>query len=526
MSSAEDVQSDAAAGAPDDRLARAFDRAARLGIDIDHDDALSEREAAVVRAFTALDLDAIEPDAGDPARGAPAWDIDMPGVSAPGAPDPTGPARPTGPDRPPGGTPVGAPGADASPSDGTPRQEPPVDGGPLRPDAVWHARAYADTAPPLGGGRRDAPAVVVDIPEAPATAATTTTSPPAGTAGGPDAVATPRTVDHYLLDLLAVAVATGAFITPWAWMFVVAVGATVGVALRSVTLHGARPAGLLARAARRAMGWMHPRSLVWMPVIACRTLVLAVILPGLAFAAWWAIDQGPAGTFVAARAAVWAHAPRTAAAIVCFMLVAGVGDARHRRVALVGRATSWLGPRVVTGLATTTVLTAALVLTLVPRADGGRLAAHDGLGWAPPRVRAGIDRLRDDVVTTELRATADCLSDRQGLRWTVDYTSANPLDDDDIARLTTDDRIPSPSEQATAVAAVHNQLAPWVEGIELAAGDSVIVRLDRGLLPSGRPVVEPAPLIEAAVNGAGVLAGGAGGFGRGEALSCAGAPIP
>jgi hypothetical protein len=366
--------------------------------------------------------------------------------------------------------------------------------------------------------------MVLDVPEAPAP--TTTPPPPGGTAGDPDAVATPRTVDQYLLDLLAVAVATGAFVTPWAWVFVVAVGATVGVTLRSITDHGTGPAALFTRAARRALGWARLRSLVLMPVIVGRTLVLAAVLPGAAFAAWWAVDQGTPGTFVAARAAVWGYAPRTGAAILCYMLVAGLGRARHRRAALVGRATGVLGPRLVVALAALTVVTAALVLTLVPRSGGGRLAAHDGLGWAPPGVRSGIDRLRDDVVTRELQATADCLSDRQGLRWTVDYTGGNPLDDDDIARLATNDRIPAPSEQATAVAAVHNQLAPWVEGIELAAGDSVIVRLDRGLLPSGRPMVEPAPLVEAAVNGAEVLAGGAGGFEREEALRCASAAIP
>jgi hypothetical protein len=519
VSSAEDVQSDAATEAPDERLARAFDRAARLGIDIDRDHALSEREAAAVRAFAALDFDVAEADGGDPVPGAPGWDIAAPEASSPHASDPMGPDVPSV-----------APTIEALTPDpampGPPEQEPPVDSGPLRPDAVWHVRAYAKAAPLIRGTRRDAPAMVVDVPEA---AGATTPPPPVGTADAVDAVdavPVPRTVDQYVLDLLAVAIAAGAFVTPWAWMFVVAVGATVGVTLRSITDHGPGPAPLLARAARRALGWTNPRSLVWMPVIVCRTLVLATMLPGIVFAAWWVLDQGTYGTFVAARAAVWGYAPRTGAAIVCYMLVAGIGDARHRRAALVGRATGWLGPRVVVALAAMTVVTAALVLTLVPRAGGGRLTAHDGLGWAPPGVRSGVDRLRDDVVTSELQATANCLSDRQGVRWTVDYTEGNPSDDDDIARLTTDDRIPSPSEQVTAAAAVHNQLAPWVEGIELAAGDSVIVRLDRGLLPSGRPVVEPAPLIDAAVNGAEVLAGGAGGFEREEALRCASAPIP
>src|SRR5690606_14813385 len=104
-------------GVPDERLQRAFDRAARLGIDVDPapepepDPATREREA--VRAFTALHLGTVTPGAEAP----PAGDPDPPSDVA-GATD--GPAS-------------------TSADQGGPTPLPP-DEGPLRPDAVLRGR--------------------------------------------------------------------------------------------------------------------------------------------------------------------------------------------------------------------------------------------------------------------------------------------------------------------------------------------------------------------------------------------------
>jgi len=78
---------------------------------------------------------------------------------------------------------------------------------------------------------------------------------------------------------------------------------------------------------------------------------------------------------------------------------------------------------------------------------------------------------------------------------------------------------------ATAAAAAHNQLAPWVETIELRAGDLPLASIDRTALPSG-PLVDPSRLVTAADPGAGAMAEGIGGFDRGMALACASAPVP
>ncbi len=489
MSSAEDVESSLTADHNDERLTRAFDRVARLGIDIEPDDGLSERESAAVRAFAALNLD-------------------------PGLDDPR-------------------------PADDTPVRGPAEDGAPLRPDAILRGRPPTrdDTAvaPPLDDLVDEMAAPGPSAPPPPPAAPPSTPPPPPDPAT-PAAPATQaatvvasvessRTIDHYLLDLLALAVATGAFVSPWVWLFVVAVAVVAGATARSLAHHGARR-GLLRRATRRVLSWLRPRSAVWFPVIAARTALLAVVLPGLACAAWWIVDQGTDGAFVAGRLGVWAHGPRTAAAIVCFTLVAGVGEAHQRRAALIRRAAGHVGRPVVVALAATTVLVAALVIAVVPRADAGRMAGADGLAWAPARLRDNIDRVRDDLVAAELHAASGCLSDRQDLTWRATYTAANPADAPDVARLAVDGGVPGAADLATAAAAVHNQLAPWVEGVEVTADDVTVVVLDRDALSSGRPVVDAEALVGAATTGSGLLADGGPGFDRVVALACSAAPIP
>jgi hypothetical protein len=79
---------------------------------------------------------------------------------------------------------------------------------------------------------------------------------------------------------------------------------------------------------------------------------------------------------------------------------------------------------------------------------------------------------------------------------------------------------------ATAVAALHNQLAPWVEGIELWGDDVRLVVLDRASLPSGRPLVDAAALEGGATAGRALLADAPGGVERATALACAAAPLP
>jgi hypothetical protein len=526
MSSAEDVESGIEAG-QDERLIRAFDRVARLGIDFNPDDPLSERESAAVKAFTALNLDA----AGD--NPAPVTD---PGVVGPAAPIAAPGAYP--------GIDVPAPASASAdwswpsaphegPAQATPQAQAPPDAPPrghaLRPDAVLlHGR-------PLP--RDDGPARAPSSDEFDVAPGTTRRERPVATAasGGSTGEATPTAaseadpsprVDHYLLDLVAAAIATGAFVSPWAWLLVVSAGTLAGTTAMSLAHHGLRPGALARRALRRAAAWLRPRSMAWFTIIGVRTALLAVMVPGVVCAVWWIVDQGTDGAFVAGRLGVWAHGLRVAVAAVCFMLVAGVGEARHRRAAHLRRRAAQAGRRRVAAMVAIMVVGAAGVVTLVPRADAGLLAGDAGLGWAPARLRDNLDRLSDDVVAAELHAAGGCLSDRQGVTWRSTYTAANPLGADDVARLFVHDGLPSPDEVATAAAAIHNQLAPWVESIEVQLADETLVALDRRALPAGRPAVEAGDLRAGTTTGGALLVEGGPGFDRATALACAAAPIP
>ena len=79
---------------------------------------------------------------------------------------------------------------------------------------------------------------------------------------------------------------------------------------------------------------------------------------------------------------------------------------------------------------------------------------------------------------------------------------------------------------ATAAAAIHNQVAPWVESIEIEVDGDTVVALDRGALPGGRPLVDPDHLVAAADAGDDLLPEGTEGFDRAVALSCSAAPLP
>ncbi|MFS8584415.1 MAG: hypothetical protein FWJ72_04960 [Acidimicrobiia bacterium] len=494
-------------GVPDERLQRAFDRAARLGIDVDPapepepDPATREREA--VRAFTALHLGTVTPGAEAP----PAGDPDPPSDVA-GATD--GPASTT-----------------ADQGGPTP---PPPDEGPLRPDAVLRGRKLNGE----GGGE---PVVTGEVPRV---EIEVDVSPPDDEAGRPASAGDPASatrvtapdvgdvgaVDRYLLDLGAVALATGALVTPWVWMAVVAVATGLAMAHRGAAAAGAGPRALAGRLVRWVVGWLRPRTAVWAAVLAVRVAVLAVLVPGLVGAAWWAAREGIDGTLLAARLAVWRHGFRVGAAVICYLLVAGVGDAHERRAAALRAAARRAGTPATVAAAVGTALAASLVVVVAPRADAGRLAGDDGLGWLPPRLRDEADRVRDDVVAAELHAASGCLADRQGVTWDTDYTAGNPIGTTDVARLVAVEGLPTPGQVATAVAALHNQLAPWVEQVHVVAGDVRLAVVHRSDLPSGEPLVDPDRLPDAASTGAELLADGAADFDRTTALTCAGAPLP
>lgn len=207
------------------------------------------------------------------------------------------------------------------------------------------------------------------------------------------------------------------------------------------------------------------------------------------------------------------------------LVVTGIGEARSRRAAAVGQSTARLGAGGTGALAVAMVALVVGTVLWAPRLDAGWLSGADGLGWAPARLRDNLDRIRDDLVTTELDATAPCLAGRQQVAWRVAYTGGNPPGDVDVARLTAPEGPVPPSDLATAAVAAHNQLAPWVERLEIAEGETVVLALDRTRLPAAAPADDPADVAGATVTGSDVLADAVH-FDRGLALRCSVGPVP
>ena len=171
----------------------------------------------------------------------------------------------------------------------------------------------------------------------------------------------------------------------------------------------------------------------------------------------------------------------------------GAANALHRVTRRVPEAA-------VAGLTACVVIAFASIAVAGPNIDVSFLRAHDGLGWVPAGLRADVDGLRDEIVTNELDAATECLSGDQTKLWTATYTTANGVDDPDVARLVGDPaRAPDQGAIATAALVAHNHLAPWVETVEIAVGDEVVLTVDRRGMPRDEPLTDAAVLREHAV---------------------------
>jgi hypothetical protein len=336
--------------------------------------------------------------------------------------------------------------------------------------------------------------------------------------------------ERHLSTALAVAGATVALIAPWAWLIAVAGFCLAVGAIRSVVADerpsGAAIVALPARAGRRVGRLLRPRSLGWLPVISARTILAAILLPGVVAGVAWLADHGSDGVFAAVRLAAWQSGFRVVAAALCLMMLAGVGDGRARRAELVRRGAGRWSDGAVVALAAGALSMAAIVVVAGPRMQGGPFTGADGLGWAPARLRPAVDDLRDEIVDAELRAVGSCLTEHQGMVWSVGYSADNPLDAPDVARLSVGSAAePDQAALVTALVAADNQLASWVEVVELAVGDTVILSVDRQALSHDSVRVEAQTLGPGIVIGGEVAAAGAAGYDRTAALACSAGPV-
>jgi hypothetical protein len=337
------------------------------------------------------------------------------------------------------------------------------------------------------------------------------------------------TAERRLSDVLALAGASGALIAPWPWLLAVTglcviVGAVRSVATRggSVTLGIVALPGL---AARRVARLLRPRSLARLPVITVKTILAALLLPAAVAAAVWVVERGADGAVAAARLAAWQSGLRVLAAVLCLMMLAGVGETRTRRAARLRRATASWPDTAVVALAAGALALALAVVAVGPRVSGGILTGDDGLAWVPAFLRPVADGVRDDMVAAELRTLRSCLSQHQGWDWSAGYTAHNPADQPDVASLSLGGGdSPGPAALVTAALAADNQLAPWVEVVEIAAGDSVVLALDRRELDHHTVRVDPATLGPGIVSGGDVLLSGGAAVDRRVALACSAGP--
>lgn len=406
---------------------------------------------------------------------------------------------------------------------------------PVRPDAILWGRRFAPVDADRGpearterrrafDERRQAHGAPVDDEAASRADEPRPAGPPSPAAGQPTPHARRR--DRVLLHLLALAVASGALVAPVTWPVAVALAALAGAAGRSAADHGAAPGPFVRRAVRRGASWLRPRSLLWAPVLAARTVLIAVALPALAWAARWLAAEGTEGSVAAARAGVWADGFRVVSAVVCFMLVTGVGDARDRRAAQVHRALAGRGPAVAVALAGAATAVTIVAVAVAPRLPAGAVTGTDGLAWVPGALHGTVDGFRDDVVVAEIQSASECLSAHQGVAWHPGYTRANGAGDDDVARLSAEGDDPSDADLSTAGLALHDVLAPWVDTIVLEVGGVTVLAVDRHTIAGARPLTDATDLTPAAVTGRTVVEGGAAGVDRTTVLACASALLP
>jgi hypothetical protein len=301
-----------------------------------------------------------------------------------------------------------------------------------------------------------------------------------------------RPAERWLLELLAMAAASLAFVSPSVVLLVLMVVCVVG-GVAAFVASGNPVRSLPRRVVVRSLTLLHPRSSLWAPAMASRVVLGAVVLAGGVATAIWMADEGSDGVAAAARAGAWTDGFRVAAALVGAMLLTSVGDGRARRARTVRR---WAGPATdgtLVILAISCVAATALIVLAVPHLSDPIASRADGLGWLPSGARDYADTVRDDIVTNELNALASCLSARTDTGWVPSYTSENDAGDPDVAKLTavrSSSSVGAPGDLATVVLAAHNQLAPWVEVIEVHWSTGEKVRTERANLPNRRPVTD------------------------------------
>lgn len=320
-------------------------------------------------------------------------------------------------------------------------------------------------------------------------------------------------LDEHLVDVLGVGVASGAFWKPAAWLALVVVIALAIGAVRSARadgrITGADLVVVPAKALRRGLKALAPGSLLRGLVFGAVLVAASIALPAALAALPWLASRGSEGALAAARLGARAHALQFLAAGFCFLIVRGRGDGHRSRQSAIKKRTDHMTEGGVSFLAVGVLLIALLVATTI-HSDGDLFTGQDGLGWVPAPFRSSVDEARDSFVQSELDSVAECLSEELGDNssyWYGVHSEGNPIEDMDVARLTVDPQ-PQANDLVTAALAAHNQLAPWVESVEIALQDGrVLLAFNRAPLRSDVPLTSAEAINTAVTQGAESIAG-------------------
>ena len=340
-----------------------------------------------------------------------------------------------------------------------------------------------------------------------------------------------RWLRWHLLTIVAVAASLPALRAPAAWLFLCG-AAALGMLAFDGTLRqrdaqrrrvGSADAVVVpARVAGRlALGLLNPVSWLTALLGAVVALVVGAVAAGAVAALRWLALEGPDGILAAIRMGVWAHAPTYAAAVACFLLLRAGGATAARRRNVLDRATRRLPEAALTACVVAVVLAGAALAVAGPRLDVGFVRADDGLGWLPPGLRTSVDTARDDVVHEELDALTACLDGDQAGLWVASYTDGNAPADDDVATLVADPaRPPDQAALAAAALAADNDLAPWVEAVEIRVGETPALVVARQGHAHDQPLTDAAALRERTAGAPEWLIAAAPLVDRGHVLTC------
>lgn len=314
-------------------------------------------------------------------------------------------------------------------------------------------------------------------------------------------------VEDHFLDLVALAAALIAFALGPIWLVLILAIAAAVAGIRLARADGRITGADVIAVPMQALGslvrLLGPgrliRGVLWLAL----AVVIAVALPAALAGVPWVLSRGSEGLPAAARLGVLAHYGEALCALGCFAVVRGLGPGVATRRAAATSFTKRMTEGGVTLLVGILLVVGAFA-ALSGRRTGDFPAGATRLSFVPTPFRSSVDKGRDAVVQHEIDELSTCLSRQISTSWEAIHSDKNPLADEDVALLIlpTDEQL-SAGQLQMALMAAQNQLAEWVDVIDIGTGGGAppVARLDRSLLRHDVVITDPTVLLSAVVTG-------------------------